>query len=363
MIYISLIKKLLIIRMDEKIKLMIINNYSKYILKPLDNDNEMNSCWINSSLYLLSSHPYIIFQYLLLDESRINNGYTKDIYSDIYINNIVYNYKYIKSENNEKSTLLYNQRLHKNLFDKTKLYNFIDENIVWGNIYDAQLTLNLLYDIITKSHTFLNNNLYLTVETRHLSNKTDIDKILYNQDTVIKGDRKLLGFIAGNVCHKYNIHAYGKNNLDTVHWVSYIRTSLSDDNKWYKFDSLYPKGKIINKSEIYDCTIKNYNKNLMCVYIDIDKFIKILSNTTIKKKYDEFVKLIEPTSNINDNKLEDIKPFINNFKETHGKNKNVSLDINLLSIQDLEYIYKSKIKDDYYNTYIVDKRAYFMNLN
>tara|TARA_B110000003_G_scaffold270342_1_gene302650 strand:+ start:2887 stop:3939 length:1053 start_codon:yes stop_codon:yes gene_type:complete len=350
--------------MDEKIKSMIINNYSKYILKPLDNDNENNSCWINSALYLLSSHPYIIFQYLLVDDTRINNGYINDIYSDIYINNIVYNYKYIKSENNEKNTLLYNENLHKNLFDKTQLYNLFND-LVWGNRYDSQLTLNLLYDIITKSHTFFNNNVYLTVETRHLSNKTDIDKILYSEDTVIKGVRKLLGFVAGTVCHKYDIHAYGENDLDTIHWVSYIRTSLSDDNKWYKFDGLSPKGKIVNKSEIYDCTTTNYNKNLMCIYIDIDKFIKILStNITIKKKYDEFIKLIEPTSNIDDNKFEDIiKLFINNFKESVGKNKNVSVDINLLSIQELEYIYKTKIKNDYYNKYIVDKRAYFINLN
>jgi len=363
MIYISLIKKLLIIRMDEKIKSQIINNYSKYILKPLYNDNKNNSCWINSSLYLLSSHPYIIFQYLLLNDERINSGHTKDIYNDIYINNIVYNYKYIKSENNEKNTLLYNENLHKNLFNKTQLYKLFDD-LVWGNIYDAQLSLNLLYDIITKSHTFFNNNLYLTVETRHLSNETDIDKILYSQDTVIKGVRKLLGFVAGNVCHKYDIHAYGQNDLDTVHWVSYIRTSLTNDNEWYKFDGLYPKGKIINKSEIYDCAIKNYNKNLMCVYIDIDKFIKILSNTTIKKKYDEFIKLIEPKSNINDNKFEDIiKLFINNFKDSVEKKKTVSIDINLFSIQELEYIYKTKINDDYYTKYIIDKRAYFINLN
>lgn len=360
--------------MDEKIKSKIINNFYKHILKPLDNDNENNSCWVNSALYLLSSHPYIMFQYLLVDDTRITSM-KKDIYNDIYINNIIYNYKYIKSENlNENSTLLYREILHKNLFDKFLLYDFIDlgdgEQFVWGNQYDAQIILNLLYDILTKSHSMFNENVYLTVETNHLSNATDIDKLLY-VDSEVKYDNKkisvkkmLLGFVAGRDCNDYDVEAYGEQDLYATHWVSYIRTSLSNDNEWYKFDGLYPKGKQVKKKEFYDCYKNNSIKNLMCIYIDMDKFKKILSNTIISKKYDRFIKLIEPTSNINTEILElQIKNISNDMKESVEKNKSVSLDINLLSIQDLEYIYKSKIKDDYYNKYIVDKRAYFMNLN
>tara|TARA_B110000259_G_C14030677_1_gene406523 strand:+ start:2579 stop:3655 length:1077 start_codon:yes stop_codon:yes gene_type:complete len=358
--------------MGEKIKSKIIDNFPKDILKPLDNDNNNNSCWINSALYLLSSHPYIMFQYLLVDDTRISSV-KKDIYNDIYINNIIYNYKYIKSEHlNENSTLLYREILHKNLYDKFLLYDFIDlvdDTYEWGNQYDAQITLNLLYDILTKSHSMLNENVYLTVETKHLSNATDIDKLLYVDSEVEYENKKfsvkkmLLGFVAGRDCHDYNVNAYGEQDLYATHWVSYIRTSLSNDNEWYKFDGLYPKGKKIKKGELYDCYIKNYIKNLMCIYIDIDKFKKILSDTTISKKYDKFIEVIEPTtSNINSKILAvQIENLSNDVKESVGKNKYI--DINLLSIQELEYIYKTKIKDDYYNKYIIDKRAYFINLN
>ena len=73
--------------------------------------------------------------------------------------------------------------------------------------------------------------------------------------------------------------------------------------------------------------------------------------------------MIEPTtSNINSKILAvQIENLSNDVKESVGKNKYI--DINLLSIQELEYIYKTKIKDDYYNKYIIDKRAYFINLN
>lgn len=342
--------------MGEKIKTDIINNFSKHILKPLDNNNINNSCWVNSALYMLSAHPYIMFQYLLVDDTRLST--TKDIYNDIYINNIIYNYKYIKSENNEKSTLLYDETLHKNLYDKITLYNLIN-TVKWGEQYDAQIIVNLLYDIITKSHPSINNNIYLTVETRHLSNKTDIDKILYIENDTKK---QLLGFVSGNECNEYDIHAYGDKDLNAVHWVSYIRSSLSNDNEWYKFDALTSKGKLVNKREIYDCNIKNYNKNLMCIYIDMDKFRKLLSNTVLRKKYDKFIELIEPTSYINNNKFENImKHFSNDIIKSVGKNKYI--DINLLSIQELEYFNKLKIREDYYDKSIIDKREYFINLN
>lgn len=331
--------------------------YSKNILKPLDSNNIKNSCWINSALYLISAHPYIMFQYLLFNDEIVFGIH--DIYKEIYINNIIYNYKYIKSENNKHSKIYYNESLHKNLYDKIKQYEFI-KMPEWGQPFDAQLTLNLLYTIITKQKPKIDKNVYLTIETSYLSSTEDINKILFKKDSN-KSNKLLLGFVIGTECNKYNIHdkyLYDKD-LSTVHWISYIRNTLNNDNDWYKFDAQLNKGEIINKEKIYDCSVKGYNKNLMCIYIDINKFKEILSNNNNIENYENFINSIEPLSNI-DNKLQEkIEKISNNIKK--NPDFDIKKNINLLSIQDLEEIYKDKINNFYYK--IEDKRAYFINLN
>ena len=346
--------------MGENITSNIINNYSKHILKPLDNNNVNNSCWINSALYLISAHPYIMFQYLLLDNSRLTEK-DKKIYNDIYFKNIIYNYKYIKSEKNINSKILYNEELHKKLYKKIKFNNLFDVPNIWGNTWDAIPTIDLLFTIITKKHSIINTNMYLTIEGRILKNYKDIDKLLKIKDGITtEKDKLLLGFVTGTKCNKYDIHNYGNQDLDAVHWISYFRESLNDDKLWYKFDGLKNKGTLYRKEYIYDCIEENYNKNLMCIYIDIHKFKKILSNNDVRQNYHKFIKLISNNDN-NDNNDNIFENIMKKIPETVGKNKYI--DINLLSIPDLEFIYKNKIKKDYYTKNIIDKRAYFINLN
>ena len=190
--------------MGENITSNIINNYSKHILKPLDNNNVNNSCWINSALYLISAHPYIMFQYLLLDNSRLTEK-DKKIYNDIYFKNIIYNYKYIKSEKNINSKILYNEELHKKLYKKIKFNNLFDVPNIWGNTWDAIPTIDLLFTIITKKHSIINTNMYLTIEGRILKNYKDIDKLLKIKDGITtEKDKLLLGFITGTKCNKYD---------------------------------------------------------------------------------------------------------------------------------------------------------------
>lgn len=337
----------------------IIYDYSNLILKPLDNDNINNSCWINTALYLISAHPYITFQYLLVDDSRLTSK-LKKIYNDIYLNNIIYNYKYIKSEKNTKSKILYREKIHKNLYDKIKKNNLIDIE-EWGKQWDAIVTLDFLFQIITKTHSYLNNNVYLIIEQRILKNKNDINNILYIKDGITNNTNKLLlGFITGSKCNNYNIYNYGKEDLNSLHWVCYFRENLNNNKLWYKFDGLQIKGKVYIKENIYTCFKKNAIQNLMCIYIDIEKFKKILSNPNIKELYNKYLELIEPLNDINKDTNKKIQELLLNTNRTVGKNNNIN--INLLSIQELEKIFIKKIKNDYYLNNIIDKRLYFKNL-
>lgn len=347
----------------------IIDDYSKWILKPLNNDNLQNSCWINSALYLISSHPFIFFQYLILDNTRLidpqNAGLSKKKqYDDIYINNIIYNYKYIKSETNKKSKILYTLDLHKNLYDKIKLHKHVNV-IEWGEQWDAIPTLDFLLQLVTKTHPILNNNVYLTVEQHFLRSKKDIDKYLNIKDGITNNDKLLLGFVRGDECNNYDIHHYGNVDTSSYHWVSFIRNTLNPNNdEWYYFGRLNKtEGTIVKKDYIYSCFNNNDIQNIMCIYIDMKKFKEILSNPNIRYLYDRFLNIIKPSDTISTNIEHEILNLMSTSYSNPNVNnkKNINL-INLLTIKELEIKFnKHIITNEYYTE--KDKRAYFNRLN
>ena len=344
-----------------KINSIIKKNFSNITFKPINSDNGNNGCWVNSALYLISSNPYIFFQYLLLDNSRLSTS-QKNIYNDIYYNNIIYNYKYVKSEGNKTSNILYDENIFTNLFVKYVKHKLIALPNSWGEIWDAINVIDNLFNIITKTHHYTNNLCYLSANQFVLNNQNDFNNIIN------VNNKKLVGFVIGERCNKYDLNRY--HNIIAYHWISFIKCNLDDDDKWYKFDAnaISNKVDIVKKNTIYDCYIKGYKKNGYGIYIDLNKLNIIMQNPKNRDNFSLFLELIKTTSynsieydNIKKN-LHDIsnnidKTFIKEKKESFIKNKN-DINVNLLTIKEIEHMLPNNV--NLFDKNIIDKRAYLL---
>ena len=341
------------------------HNILKKLHRPLDNTNGDNACWFNSSLYLMSSHPYIFFQYLLLSISKTN---TRDPNIDrmTYFQYILYNYKYVRSIANNKSDIIYNKNFHisyhKFLF-KNKL---IEPYIAYGDKWDVNDTLLYLLHVLTKGNNYGNNKLsYLTYTGAYLSNANDI----YNNLTYIETKNNiettytLFGFIRSEWCIPKSRQTI---DYSAHHWSTYIRLRLDkNDDKWYHFDAIYgdEKKRFINTKDIYQCKTPGEQHQIVCLYIDMEKFNNIFSNKKILEIYNDFVEIMKP-------ELYTAKNFIDTKKKIESLELQLKQllniihinPINLLTIKELEIKFnKHIITNEYYKE--KDKRAYFNKLN
>ena len=336
----------------------LISDYEKLIFKPINQSNGNNTCWINSALYLICSHPYIFFQYMLLDNKKLLN-YKIKINNDIYML-IINNYKYIKSYENSKSNIVFDQKIYSKLFDIYKKYNLINlpENITMQ--WDAIDIIDNLLNILTKTYTLShkNENCYLSYgDSKILRKKKDFYDMIY------KNNLMLIGFVLSQSCIPMNNYeAIDETNIG--HWISFIRKDLNKkiekkDIEWYMFDALNNKMILKKTSDIYNCQDANSNaKMIYCIYIDMEQFKKIISkdnNLDNLKNFIDITKREVLTKEKNENTKEKIKELEINIS---SKNKN---NINLLTIKELEILHKKNIDREYYNN-IYDKRAYIINL-
>lgn len=353
------------------------SNILKDIHKPIDNDNGNNACWFNSSLYLVSSHPYIFFQYLLVSNNNITNN---NIERDLYFKYIIYNYKYVKSFANKKSNILYDSNYHINFHNYLSKYNIIKPMPSYGETGDSQDVLNYLVFLLTKNNVTSNKLVYLIYKSDFINNPNDIDnKFIYREVITKKNeitkkeettiiDYKLFGFTISWKCAKYdpkmkNNKGLFPNDYDAFHWITYVRTDFNNDEYWYLFDASDGKSgmngyNIVKKNEIYKCTNYGDKKTMACIYIDTKKFNNIFSNKQIQKIYNIFVKEIKPVKYSNNN---DFIKKIKNIELLELRLQNIlKFDLNLFTIKELEKIFEKQITTDYFRK--KDKRAYFNQL-
>lgn len=339
--------------------------------KPLHNDNDMNTCWFNSTLYLMSSHPYIFFQYLLLSKPA-NYGSNFNIDKQLYFDYILYNYKYVRTITN-KSNKLYDKSFHVPYHAFLYKHNLV-QRIPYGDTWDANDTFMYLLHVLTKGNSYGNNELsYLSYKVEFLSHANDIKKYLKRTETVnnIKTTYILFGFTRAKWClpavrNSKDYYAY--INHSAHHWTTYIRFRLDlDDDNWYHFDALYgnsihEKARYIKTKKIYECKTPGEQHQIICLYIDIKKFNNIFSNKRILKIYNNFVETMKPESS--DKNFKDTKKEIESLELQLKQLLNtIHINpINLLTIKELEIKFdKYIITDEYYKE--KDKRAYFNMLN
>jgi hypothetical protein len=339
------------------------NNIIKKLHRPLDNTNGSNACWFNSSLYLVSSHPYIFFQYLLLSNNKITND---DIDRKLYFEYILYNYKYVRSVANDKSPIIYNEKFHINYHNFIFKHKLIEPYIAYGEQYDAQNTLLYLVTALTNGNSYGNNKLsYLIYRSTYLRNTNDINNKLTYIDTVnnIETTYTLFGFVRSELCVPVT-----RQTLDfsAFHWTTYIRLTFDKNNdKWYHFDALdgNEKKRFINTKDIYQCQTPGEEHQIVCLYIDMKKFNNIFSNKKILEIYNNFVETIKPES-YTDIKFKDNKKKIESLElELKNLLNTINIDdINLLTIQELEIIFEKQINKDKDYVKKIDKRAFFNTL-
>tara|TARA_B110001450_G_scaffold7334_1_gene7502 strand:+ start:6358 stop:7500 length:1143 start_codon:yes stop_codon:yes gene_type:complete len=375
---------------------ILINDYKKFILKPINQSNNTDTCWINSPLYLISSHPYIFFQFMLLDDS-VNDSSLIKHNDDIY-NLIIYIYKYIQSEKNQKSRNIFDKNIYIKLFNILKVNNYVQLPNILEVPWDATLILEKLISIFTKNYTHVPEggnsetysydhiNRYLSSgPVRFVTNKHAFYNIIksdtYNAEGP-KNDRLLIGFVLSQSCLSKN--QSNELPIDVKHWQAFLRKDLNtnekiDNIKWYMFCAL--EKKILEKftSQIYDCLSDNTAKFIFCMYFDIVKFKKIILKNNNKKYLMDFISIIKHENNLSKEydyiaELNDLKKkikldkgslyFGNNFKPKNKETNHDIANVNLLTIKELEKIYRKNIEKDknYYTKNIYDKREYIMNL-
>lgn len=338
----------------------------KIIHKPINNDNGKFACWINSSLYLVSSHPCIFFQYLLLSD-KSNPRY--DINKEFYYKLILFNYKYVRSVANPDSNILYNDNFHKSVYDIIVKQDRLGRDLPkYGEIGNSLDVVNLCIDILTSYKSF-DEYTYLSIQVTNIISIKDFDNKLRqtreitkrNEKTgineIIKSNNILYGFTIGERCIEFKDLTRFVDK-DVVHWTTYVRKSMNKDDEWYLFDANKKNDYIpVKKDTIYKCIKEGQKKMMVCIYIDIDKYNKIFANPTILNIYNNFVAAMQPS-------VYDSKQHINTKRYIESLDLellNISkIDLNLLTIKELESKYKHLIDIQYFKE--PDKRGYIKHL-
>lgn len=341
-------------------------DFGKIIHRPIDNDNGKFACWINSSLYLVSSHPCILFQYLLLSD-KTKPKY--DIDKHFYYTLILFNYKYVRSVANPNSSILYGDVFHKRVYDTIVKQDRLGKDLPkYGEIGNSLDVVNLCIDILTSDKSY-DEYAYLSIEVTDIRSTDDFNKKLKQIRTITKRNEKtginetinsnniLYGFTIGERCVEFK-DIMQLVDKDVHHWTTYVRKSIDKDNEWYLFDA----NKVndynpVNKDTIYQCFKKGQKKMMVCIYIDIDKYNKIFTNPEILDIYNKFVAAMKPS-------VYDKEQYINNKKYIESLELeliNISkIDLNLLTIEELEIKYKHLIDGRYFQE--PDKRGYIKYL-